>query len=131
LPFVSELDGVDFLAKMIARCWSTPGMTTRMYRLIISNPPYICTSVLAELAPEVRDHDPRQALDGGADGLSAYRDIIARAARHMKTGAHLVFEIGYDQKTAVSRLLETSGFTDLQQVRDLGGNDRAIAATKT
>jgi release factor glutamine methyltransferase len=99
--------------------------------LIISNPPYICTSVLAELAPEVRDHDPRQALDGGADGLSAYRDIIAGAARHMKTGAHLVFEIGYDQKTAVSRLLETSGFTDLQQVRDLGGNDRAIAATKT
>lgn len=99
--------------------------------LIISNPPYICTDVIAALAPEVRDHDPSEALDGGADGLTAYRDIIARAAGQMKPGAHLVFEIGFDQKTAVTRLLESSGFSDLQHVRDLGGNDRAIAATKT
>ena len=99
--------------------------------LIISNPPYIRTAVLETLAPEVRDHDPNMALDGGPDGLIAYREIIALAARQMHTGAHLVLEIGYDQKAAVTPLLQTAGFATIQHRQDLGGNDRAIAATKT
>lgn len=99
--------------------------------LIISNPPYIRTAVLQTLAPEVREHDPRMALDGGPDGLIAYREIIAHAALQLQIGAHLVLEIGYDQKTAVTGLLQAAGFTKIQYRQDLGGNDRAIAATKT
>ena len=97
--------------------------------LIISNPPYIETAVIDTLDIEVRDHDPRAALDGGADGLAAYREIIRLAAAQMKAGAHLVLEIGFDQKQAVSDLLITSGFTSLTHRKDLGGHDRAVAAT--
>ncbi len=99
--------------------------------LIISNPPYIRSDVISTLAPEVRDHDPLDALDGGVDGLDAYREIIALGAHYMKPGAHLVLEIGYDQKDPVSDLLIKAGFVNLQHRQDLGGNDRAIAATKT
>lgn len=99
--------------------------------LIVSNPPYIRNDVIPTLAPEVRDHDPMEALDGGADGLDAYREIISLGAQHMKPGAHLVLEIGYDQKSAVSDLLTSVGFSKLQHRKDLGGNDRAIAAIKT
>ncbi|MEL6825365.1 MAG: peptide chain release factor N(5)-glutamine methyltransferase [Pseudomonadota bacterium] len=99
--------------------------------LIISNPPYIRSDIIPELAPEVRDHDPIEALDGGPDGLDAYREIIAIAATAMTSGAHLVFEIGYDQKQAISALLVEAGFVDLQHKQDLGGQDRAIAARKT
>lgn len=99
--------------------------------LIVSNPPYIESDVIATLAPEVRDYDPLSALDGGPDGLNAYREIIAAGSVQMKTGAHLVLEIGYDQRLAVAALLEASNFTDLAFQQDLGGNDRVIAATKT
>lgn len=98
--------------------------------LIISNPPYIATDVIETLAPDVREHDPRLALDGGPDGLAAYREIIALGAARMKAGAWLVLEIGYDQKAPVSALLEEAGFTDLIHRKDLGGNDRAIAARR-
>ena len=99
--------------------------------LIVSNPPYIESAVIPTLAPEVRDFDPSSALDGGPDGLAAYREIIARGSTQMKAGAHLVLEIGYDQKHAVSKLLETGQFTDLIYQQDLGGNDRVIAAIKS
>lgn len=99
--------------------------------LIVSNPPYIESGVIATLAPEVRDYDPLSALDGGHDGLKAYREIIAAGSVEMKAGAHLVLEIGYDQRGAVIELLEASNFTDLAVQQDLGGNDRVIAATKT
>ena len=102
-----------------------------MCDLIISNPPYIERAVLSELESEVRDHDPIMALDGGPDGLSAYREIISLGTEHMKPDAHLVLEIGYDQKQAVSDLLHAAGFADLTHRADFGGNDRAIAARKT
>ncbi|MEO1554008.1 MAG: peptide chain release factor N(5)-glutamine methyltransferase [Pseudomonadota bacterium] len=99
--------------------------------LIISNPPYIRSQVISTLAPEVRDYDPLSALDGGDDGLHAYREIIDLAAKHMKPGAVIVLEIGFDQKTDVAALLTEHGFTDLTHKLDLGGNDRVIAATKS
>ena len=99
--------------------------------LIVSNPPYIESAVIPTLAPEVRNFDPLSALDGGPDGLDAYREIIASGSRQMKAGAHIVLEIGYDQREAVAELLEASGFVDLEFQQDLGGNDRVIAATKT
>jgi release factor glutamine methyltransferase len=98
--------------------------------LIVSNPPYIASGEIPGLAPEVRDHDPHAALDGGPDGLVAYREIIALAARSMKPGAWLVFEIGHDQKEAVSGLLLGADFTGIGAAKDLGGNDRAVWAQK-
>ena len=99
--------------------------------LILSNPPYIRTDVLPALAPEVRDFDPMAALDGGADGLTAYREIISLGRDQMQPGAHLALEIGFDQKKAVSELLRNAGFGNLEHRQDLGGQDRAIVATKS
>ena len=99
--------------------------------LIISNPPYIRSDVIPTLQPEVRDHDPVVALDGGEDGLEAYREIVALAGAHMKPGGILIFEIGFDQNQSVSTLLLQAGFTDLRHQQDMGGQDRAIAAKKS
>ncbi|GAB5458520.1 MAG: peptide chain release factor N(5)-glutamine methyltransferase [Henriciella sp.] len=98
--------------------------------LIVSNPPYIESAVLSTLQPEVREHDPVDALDGGVDGLDAYRQIIGLAETSMRPGAWLVLEIGHDQKEAVTKLLEGANFAAITHARDLGGNDRAIAARK-
>ncbi len=98
--------------------------------VIISNPPYIRTADIAGLAPEVRDHDPLAALDGGRDGLDAYRQIISLGAKGMKTGAHLFLEIGYDQREAVSALLLAAGFSGVGGGQDLAGHDRVVWAQK-
>lgn len=95
--------------------------------LIISNPPYIASSVIPELEPEVRAHDPLAALDGGPDGLAAYREIMSLAAAGMKPGASLVLEIGYDQREEVRALMALSGFETIDSGKDLGGNDRWVA----
>ncbi|MEZ5946544.1 MAG: peptide chain release factor N(5)-glutamine methyltransferase [Hyphomonas sp.] len=89
--------------------------------LIMSNPPYIAAAEIASLAPEVRAHDPLPALDGGADGLDAYREIISLAARHMKPEAWLVFEIGHDQDAAVRGLMSDAGSTMIGAAKDSGG----------
>ena len=96
------------------------------FDIIVSNPPYIRTDVVASLAPEVRDHDPALALDGGADGLDAYRTIAAHAARHLAEDGIVGVEIGYDQLQVVGALFEGEGFRVIDRVKDLGGNDRAI-----
>ncbi|MEM1391040.1 MAG: peptide chain release factor N(5)-glutamine methyltransferase [Pseudomonadota bacterium] len=99
--------------------------------LIISNPPYIEEAIIPTLSVEVKDYDPLEALNGGPDGLDAYREIIRMGARLLKDGAWLVTEIGYDQRDRVSELLKDHGFTDLIHRKDLGNRDRAIAARKT
>lgn len=94
--------------------------------LIVSNPPYIASAEIESLAPEVRDHDPRLALDGGLDGLAAYRDLISSGAVRMPMGAALVLEIGHDQRVAVLEMMAQAGFTGLGHRLDLGGNDRCV-----
>jgi release factor glutamine methyltransferase len=94
--------------------------------LILSNPPYIASRKIESLEPEVRQFDPMAALDGGADGLDAYREIIRIAAARMKARAPLVFEIGHDQLIPVLALLVAAGFTETAHWRDLGGNDRCV-----
>ena len=94
--------------------------------LIVSNPPYIESAVIDTLERDVRLYDPLQALDGGPDGLAAYRAILSLAAQGMKAGAHLVFEIGYDQDEAVRGLMAEAGFTQIDGARDLGGNTRVV-----
>jgi release factor glutamine methyltransferase len=98
--------------------------------LVICNPPYIAAAEIAGLAPEVRDHEPTLALNGGQDGLEAYREIISLGARHMACGAPLVLEIGHTQRESVAELLTSEGFDSLAFRTDLEGRDRAIAGFK-
>ena len=102
----------------------------KKYNMIISNPPYIRSDVIETLMPEVRDHEPREALDGGADGLDYYRRIAAGAFEHLKRGGKLVLEIGDDQANDVAAILtDMEKYKDIQVGKDLAGKDRAIVAT--
>ena len=83
-----------------------------LYDIIVSNPPYIASAQIETLMPEVRDFEPRIALDGGEDGLRFYRAIIADAPLYMRRGAMIFLETGYDQAAAVRGLLEDRGFSD-------------------
>jgi release factor glutamine methyltransferase len=97
------------------------------FDLIVSNPPYIRSADIDGLAAEVRDHDPRQALDGGADGLDAYRLIIPEAARLLAPGGTLVLEVGHDQSRDVTRLLTIAGLNLWGKPKvDLAGIPRAV-----
>jgi release factor glutamine methyltransferase len=99
--------------------------------LIASNPPYIASKVVDRLEPEVREHDPRLALDGGADGLDAYRTILGDSRRLLSPTGHLVLEIGYDQEAALRGLAAEFGFTVVRFVTDLAGNPRCVALKGT
>ena len=96
------------------------------FDLIVSNPPYIRTDVIPSLMPEVRGHDPLQALDGGADGLYFYREITRRAPQYLKEGGWLLFEIGSDQAPDVTLLMEQAGFKNITVRRDLSGLERIV-----
>lgn len=96
------------------------------YDMLVSNPPYIQTQVIEELMPEVREHEPRLALDGMADGLYYYRSILSQCRDYLNLGADLLFEIGADQGEAVCGLLLQAGFTGIQVVKDLAGLDRVV-----
>ncbi len=100
------------------------------FDIIVSNPPYIRSEEIEQLAPEVRDHEPRLALDGKEDGLYFYRKIIGEAAEYLLPGGALYLEIGYDQGEAVRELLTAAGFTDISVEKDLGGNDRVAAGRR-
>lgn len=101
----------------------------KKFNLIISNPPYIPPSVIEGLEPEVRDHEPMMALDGGEDGLDFYRIIAQQAPEHLKKGGVLMMEIGFDQKEAVKSLLQETGrFEKVVGLTDLTGKDRIIVA---
>lgn len=102
----------------------------KKYHMIISNPPYIKTADIDGLMPEVRDHEPREALDGGEDGLEFYRRIAAEAADHLKKDGLLVLEIGDDQAAHVAAILTaTERYGDIKVGKDLTGKDRAIVTT--
>ena len=99
---------------------------TEQFDVIVSNPPYIPSAVIEELEPEVRDHEPRGALDGTADGLYFYRILAEECAKHLTPGGHVYFEIGYDQGMAVKELLDIHGFKDTRVIQDLTGKDRVV-----
>ncbi|MDC7294110.1 peptide chain release factor N(5)-glutamine methyltransferase [Butyrivibrio sp. DSM 10294] len=101
----------------------------KKYDLILSNPPYIASSVIEGLAPEVRDYEPRIALDGDEDGLAFYRRIVQNAGDYLYSSGYLIMEIGYDQAEAVTGLMEADGrYHDIEVIKDYGGNDRVIRA---
>lgn len=99
------------------------------FEIIVSNPPYIASAEVEKLMPEVRDHEPRMALDGTEDGLYFYRRIIEEAGKHLVSSGMLFFEIGYDQGQAVSELMRTEGYCDVQVVQDYAGLDRVVLGT--
>ena len=99
---------------------------TETYDVIVSNPPYIRTEEIGTLDPEVKDHDPLAALDGGADGLIFYRRIAAEAKKHLTKGGRLYLEIGDDQGEAVSRIFCESGYQDVTVIKDLTERDRVV-----
>lgn len=99
------------------------------FDVIVSNPPYIPSAVIEELEPEVRDHEPRGALDGTADGLYFYRTLAEECGKHLTPGGHVYFEIGYDQGAAVKELLDAHGFQDTKVIKDLPGKDRVVCGT--
>ena len=97
---------------------------TGSFDVIVSNPPYIPSGEIGSLMPEVREHEPVMALDGGADGLDFYRKIINQAAGYLKPGGWLAFEIGCDQGEDLIRLLSEAGYTGVRTGKDLAGLTR-------
>jgi release factor glutamine methyltransferase len=98
------------------------------FDLVVANPPYVASAEIATLAREVRNFDPVAALDGGADGLAAYRTILADAGRLLAPGAFLVMEVGAHQSDAVSTLADAAGLTATAATPDLAGIPRVVSA---
>ncbi len=96
------------------------------YDVIISNPPYIATKEIEALEPEVRDMEPRMALDGMEDGLFFYRKIVSASVEHLHPEGWLMFEIGYDQGEAVSEMMKSAGYQEVKVIKDLAGLDRVV-----
>lgn len=96
------------------------------FEIIVSNPPYIRSDGIAGLMPEVRDHEPHTALDGGADGLLFYREITGKAKDHLPGGGMLFYEIGYDQGEAVKQIMEDAGYREIEVIKDFSGLDRVV-----
>ena len=96
------------------------------FDVITANPPYIESAEIESLSVEVRDYEPRLALDGAADGLAFYRRLAAESGAHLKPGGRLYLEIGMSQGAAVASLLEAAAFSDIHIIRDLAGRDRIV-----
>lgn len=105
--------------------WAT-GLSDKSFDLVVSNPPYIPSGDIPGLDPEVREHDPHLALDGGPDGLQPYRDLAPEIARILRPEGIFAVEIGYDQGPAVKGLFIQAGFSDVKVVQDLGNRDRVV-----
>ncbi len=101
------------------------------FDLIVSNPPYIERATLAVLQPEVALHDPRLALDGGVDGLQAYRCLVPQAAGLLAPGGCLSLEFGQGQQESVRRIVEQAGLEDCSLHADLSGMPRALCARRS
>jgi release factor glutamine methyltransferase len=97
---------------------------------VVSNPPYIASPVIDTLDPEVRDHDPRLALDGGLDGLDHYRVLAPEILRVLRPEGLFAVEVGHDQAEAVTALFAQAGAAGLRTVKDLATRDRVVTGTK-
>jgi len=104
-----------------------PVGASQRFELIVSNPPYIPSAEIAELMPEVRDFEPRLALEGGADGYRVLARVVADAARHLTPGGVLCCELGAGQSDRVAELFEAAGFADVRRNKDLGGHERVVS----
>lgn len=124
----ADINGVADRFEAVESDWFAA--VTGVFDIIVSNPPYIVRSVVGTLDDEVRLYDPILALDGGEDGLDAYRAIAAGAGDHLRDNGLVAYEIGYDQKDQVTAIMRDNGFARIEAVRDFGGNDRVLLFTK-
>nr|WP_295112951.1 peptide chain release factor N(5)-glutamine methyltransferase [uncultured Caulobacter sp.] len=108
----------------------TAGLGDASFDLVVSNPPYIPTADIETLEPEVRDHEPRLALDGGADGLDAYRLLAPEILRVLKPAGMFAVEIGFDQSKAVEALFREAGAQQVTTIKDLSTHDRVVTGVK-
>lgn len=120
----ADINGVADRFEAVESDWFAA--VTGAFDIIVSNPPYIVRSVVGTLDDEVRLHDPILALDGGEDGLDAYRAIAAGAGAYLRENGLVAYEIGYDQKDEVTAIMREKGFSRIEAIKDLGGNDRAL-----
>jgi release factor glutamine methyltransferase len=119
-------DQVNFFAGS----WFAPIHSAIKFDLIVSNPPYIPAADIAGLAPEICRYEPGRALDGGADGLSCIRRIVHAAPAYLRSGGHLMLEIGSEQREAIENLIDaTGGMHFVQCIPDYAGYDRVVVAT--
>jgi release factor glutamine methyltransferase len=116
-------------AALLRTSWAD-GLEDGGFDLVVSNPPYIASDVIETLEPEVRDHEPRLALDGGPDGLAAYRVLAPEVLRLLKPGGMFAVEIGYDQAEAVPPLFNAAGGVRVRVIRDLSDRDRVVVGEK-
>ena len=124
----AERVGAGGRAHFVAGSWSD-ALTSR-FDAVVANPPYIASAGIAALPPEVREHDPRRALDGGADGLAAYREIAAGLPRLLPPNGVFAAEIGLGQAEAVAAILARQGLRMDGIDRDLAGIERCIIARR-
>lgn len=125
----AQVNGVGPRSQFVASHWADA--ISGRFDLIVSNPPYIASSIIPTLEPEVREHDPLLALDGGPDGLDPYRILLAEAERLLVPGGLLAVEIGYDQVEALKSLAEAHTLEVLKVTHDLSGNPRCVAMRRT
>ena len=109
--------------------WSG-GLAGSEFDLVVSNPPYIASPVIETLDPEVRDYEPRIALDGGPDGLDAYRQLAPEILRMLRPGGRFLVEIGYDQRAAAESLFRAAGAMEVETLQDLSTHDRVVTGMK-
>lgn len=106
------------------------GLAEASFDLVVSNPPYVRSAEIAGLAPEVRDHEPHLALDGGADGLAAYRELAPQILGVLKPGGRFLVEIGHDQSADVEALFKAAGAAEVATVKDLAMRDRVVSGVR-
>lgn len=122
--------GLAGRAALLRGDW-TAGLAAESFDIVVSNPPYIASGDIAGLAPEVRDHEPRLALDGGPDGLDAYRRLASEILNVLVPGGLFAVEVGLGQAPAVRGLFADAGAAGLSIHRDLSDRDRIVAGERS
>lgn len=123
---------LDKSVPLFAGDWFSAVKNEPVFDLIVSNPPYIPLPDIEALAPEIKDHEPRIALDGGGDGLAAYKTILHAAHCHLSPGGFLLLEIGFDQKEGLQTLFESyPEYESIEFIKDLSGHHRVARIKKS